>query len=78
MVCKIKSPTISISDGINEHHDRVDILDVINLLIQDKPVSIRFTNAFLTENEELRLEAYCKESNYILTKDKRGLTLIHE
>jgi hypothetical protein len=76
VVCKIRLAIVSVIDGITDHSSRVDLLDVVNLLIQEKPAAIRFTNAFLTEVEYERLLAYGINANYTITKNERGLTVI--
>ena len=76
VVCKVKHSVVSVVDTIREYTDRVDLLDLVNYLIQEKPTMIRFTNSFLTEAEYERLLAYGQTANYTITKDYKGVTII--
>lgn len=78
VLCKIREVTIEVADGIKCVDDRADLVFVVNLLINEKPSAIRFTNLYLTESEFERLEAYCLTNNYKVNKSDKGVTIIHE
>lgn len=75
--CKIRDVVVAVVDGIKSIDDIADLVYIVNYLIQQKPPAIRFTNAYLTESEYERLEAYCQTNNYTLRKDEKGVTIAH-
>jgi hypothetical protein len=77
VVCKIKQTTVTVVDGLRVHESDINLFDIVQYIIDNKPTAIRFTNAYLTDSEYERLEAYCRVNDYNLKKDETGVTIIH-
>lgn len=76
--CKIRKMSVNISDGLRSIDEYTDLVGIVNLLINEKPIAIRFTNAFLTESEYERLEAYCQTNHFKVTRDNTNVTVIKD
>lgn len=79
VLCKIRNVVVNVVDGINIMDGRVDLVEIVNYLINNKPGGIRFSNAYLTESEYERLLAYTEANNYSLKQDpNNGITILRK